>query len=406
MTQNPPTRPTALDPVLWVSIAAMVVMGFIQGCIGPALDGFRGVLDGAAPGWVVPTLGAFSILVGVLIAPPIDHQFGQRPMLLASSIISALGIGLMATAHSAIGLLVGLALFDLGFGIAANGFNTLLAEDTALNPTRALGFGNAMFGVGILAAPMIYASLSGGDHLVFRPALWMSVALYIAVMGFTIVGVRGSHAGKHLSVEAASSRAEPMHVSRGLVFIALGLICSGVAESVFGSFFEDQLHVLGRVTTAPWKSGFWAMYTLGRFIVGALGPRVRSRYLLMGFLVWGFVGSVVGVLTSSPLPLVAIGMSMGASFPLSVAMGNEQGAAGKERTALLTVGLVGGTLGPLMFGPLMESPGRRTLAAIGMVVYVAFTLVTIAGAQGGSMRARLVRSVRPVQPTGAASHDG
>ncbi len=370
----------------------MVAMGYAQGCIGPSLDGFRRVLDGSAPGWVVPTLGAFSVLVGVLIAPLIDHRFGRRPMLGASSFASALGMGLMATAHSASGLFFGLALFDCGFGIAANGFNTLLAEDTALNPTRAIGFGNGTFGFGILAAPLIYAGLSGGDHLVFRPALWMGVAAYIAVMAFTVVAVRGEHAGRHLSEDAAINRAKPLRVDRVLIFIALGLACSGVAESVFGNFFEDQLRVLGRLTTAPWKSGFWAMYTLGRFIVGGLGPRVKSRQMMLGFVTWGLVASVIGVLTSSPFALVAIGMAMGASFPLSMAMGNEHGADGKERTALLTAGLIGGTIGPLLFGPLMESPGHRTLPGIGVLVYLAFVLATVGGAERARARFAGARS--------------
>jgi MFS family permease len=372
---------------MWVSVVAMVAMGYAQGCIGPALDGFRGVLQGTAPGWVVPTLGAFSVLVGVLIASPIDHRFGRRPMLVVAAFASALGMGVMASAHSAVMLLLGLGMFDLGFGIAANGFNSLLAEDTALNPTRAIGFGNATFGLGILAAPMIYAGLSGGDHLHFRPALWMGVATYIAITGFIVVAVRGEHAGRHLTTEAVTSRSRPLQVNRVMIFIALGLACSGVAESVFGNFFEDHLRSLGHVTTAPWKSGFWAMYTLGRFIVGALGPRVRSRQLMLAFVGWGLAASVIGVLTTSPFALVAVGMAMGASFPLSMAMGNERGAEGKERTALLTAGLVGGTLGPLMFGPLMENPGHRTLPAIGIVVYVVFIGAVIAGAQPRGVRA-------------------
>jgi MFS family permease len=371
------------DVALWLAIAAMVAAGLCQGFIGPALDGFRVVLNGAAPAWMIPTLGAGSILAGVAIAPSIDRLTSRRTSLAISSVCAALGVGSMASARSAAVLLVGLVLFDLGFGIGASGWNAVLAEETHLGATRALGFGNAAFGVGIFGAPMTYAGLSKGDPLSFRPALVFGVTCFVLVAVATALSK--DRLTKSLIATVTPLPARPAELTKlterarwrtePFLLIGLGLACSGVAESMYGTYFEDQLQVLGRVSTAPWKSGFWAMYAIGRFIVGIVGDRLPARTMLVTFLGSGLVASIIGVLTESPWALVATGLCVGAAFPMSMAIGNEAGGGPNERTALLTMGLLGGTIGPLLLGSLMERPGRSTLPIIGVGVYSLFLVV-------------------------------
>ncbi len=364
------------DPVFWLGFVSMIVSGFAQGFFGPALDGFRGVLDGA-PGWLIPSVGMMSVLVGVLIAPIIEQRFGRRTVLMASNLSAAIGMASMASSRSIATLLLGLVVFDVGFGIGANGWNSMLAEDTSGSAVASIGFANAGFGLGIFAAPLLYVWLSGNNHLVFRPSLWFTVFCYVALGALTLAVLRHRRLGRMKPALASTGGRSGWHLPAGLLLVGAGLACSGTAETVFGNFFEDQLQAWGKEATAPWKSSFWAVYVVARVLVGLLAHRIPTARLLLGFVVVGLSFAGLSALTASPFFLLGTGVIVGSGFPLSMAIGNEQGATSRQRTVLLSTGLLFGAIGSTMLGPLMESPGARTLPLIGVGVYSVFLMIAV-----------------------------
>ena len=199
-TSSPPTEPVVFRALLPVLMTVFLdLIGF--GIVIPLLP-FYAEEYGASAAEVTWLMAAYS-LAQFFFAPlwgSASDRFGRRPVLLASILMTAVGLAGFAAAES----LAGLFLFRILHGAMTANISTAQAAVADITPPekRAMGMGliGAAFGVGFtvgpfvggeLTAPSIAAAVSDllGGVAVNRYAvpIWVAAAMSVANLAMTAV---------------------------------------------------------------------------------------------------------------------------------------------------------------------------------------------------------------------------
>jgi MFS family permease len=221
-------------------------------------------------------------------------------------------------------LLVATAFVGVGFGLTVPTLNTFTA---AFHPDRVdssvLAL-NALLGLGTALAPVLVAIFVG---LGFWWGLPVTSALVLTALIAVSLGL------ELRTAESPSAAGTPGGVPRRFWLFAGFAMLYGFCETVNGNWSQlDMTRELGASTTvaAFALTAFWAMVTVGRIGVAAIGrwvPVQRTYHLLPVLLAATFV--LIALLSSgqTALGIVAFGLAgLGCSalLPLTISFGQEQ----------------------------------------------------------------------------------
>jgi MFS transporter, FHS family, glucose/mannose:H+ symporter len=328
--------------LLFAGVATFVMMGAGQSLYGPALPAFSrlfavslaeaGVLISAH--WVGCFLGVgFMYLKGAHVTP--RHALAMM----------AAGAALVAALASWWLTIAGAAVFGAGYGMSTAVFNPRVLRAFGTFGPSMLSMLNATFGVGAIAAPLIFVAV-GSDP---RWSFGLTAALAVAVWLFA-----GS-AGRTPTAPEGAVRPFRPHwgiMAFGLVAIALEACLIGLGPSALIRAGIDE------ATAAELLSAFFVVFLLSRVALVLVAHRIGSFALFTGSIVLTALLALGAIFLSPAVFFVAIGAPAGLYFPgFYVTASRKMGEDLRVPPTIIASGLVGGITGPLVLAQVMERMG-------------------------------------------------
>ena len=330
--------------LLVTGVATFVMMGAGQSLYGPALPAFSrlfgvtvaeaGMLVSAH--WVGCFIGVgLMYLRGAAVTP--RHA-------LAMMALGAAGVAMLAGWWVTMAAAV---VYGLGYGMSTAVFNPRVLRAFGDRGPSMLGLLNATFGVGAIAAPLVFVAL-GSDP---RWSFGMTAAVTALIWVFArATGPQGAG----LPAEGQTFRPHWAILGFGMVaigveacLIGLGptaLIAAGVAEA----------------RAAELLSGFFVVFLLARVTLVVTAHLIPSFVLFTSAVAVAAVCALGAVLLSPALFFVAMGAPVGIFFPsFYVTASRKMGEDIRVPPTIIASGLLGGILSPLVVAPLMAGLGQR-----------------------------------------------
>jgi fucose permease len=379
------------------------VMSLLTNILGPIvpdiISSFRVSLAAAAllPFSFFIAYGVMSIPAGFLV-----EAFGEKPVMIAAFLAGTVG-SLSFALHPSYRVAV-VSLFVMGSGMATlqTAINPLLRvaggeEHFAFNSA----FAQLIFGTASFFSPYLYSylvlNLGTGKNLLLSllskltpPALpWASMYWIFAV--FTLLMITVLHVSRFPTVErtadeqAGSLRMYSSLFRRPMVwaffFCVFAYVGSEQGTADWMSKFLLQYHGYDPHTTgATAVSWFWGLLTTGCFIGMGLLKLFDSRYVLIGTCIGALAcltAALFGTARISLLAFPAIGLFASVMWPILVSLGlNSVSEHHGSFAGILSTGIMGGAVVPVIIGRIGDSLGLRTGVAI---LYVTFGCVLSVG---------------------------
>lgn len=351
--------------LLLAGVASYVMMGAGQAMYGPALPAFArdlGLADAQAA-WLISAhwIGC-AIGVGFMYV----RSAGVTPrmaiaVMIAGAALVASGLGVTAT-------FLGALAFGAGYGSATVVFNPRVLRAFGARGTSMLSLLNASFGVGAIAAPLIFIWLGSNPGYAFGVVALMAVGVWVLAKpteGETASPPprpEGSFRPRYgvLSFAAAGIGLEACLIGLG----PTALIAAGVAE-------DDAARRL---------SAFFVTFLLARLALG-FGAHLVAPFSLYLWAMGGMgVLCAMAALFDPGVFFMLAGAAAGMVFPtFYVAASRVMGDDPRVPAIIIAAGLVGGILAPVLVGPAMAHLGQRgffwVIAGVAWVSVLAGLLV-------------------------------
>jgi FHS family glucose/mannose:H+ symporter-like MFS transporter len=338
-------------------------------------------------------LMTFGILAGSLVFGPLVDRYGYKGILLAATVLVALGVEGIAFAPSMFGLRFAVVAIGFGGGVLNGASNALVADISSGERAANLNLLGVFFGVGAMGVPFALGILSnrysqaalvaGVGILILVPVVFIALAAFPAPKqphGFPI--------------------ADAGRLVRDRLLLLMGLMLflqSGIEITVGGwtsTFVTEELAVPSRDALII-LSLYWMGMMLARLALGYILRRASPFSALYVCLAVALLGSGL-LLTTSTIGVAAVGVFMlgvgfAAMFPTVLSFIGDRYAAlsGTAFSVAIAMALCGGMLLPYAAGVLGMQYGMRGSFAI-----VPAALLILGGLLGA-----LSRRVRQPLPT-------
>ena len=340
--------------------------------------------------FLLMTLG---ILGASLIFGPLVDRYGYKGMLLAATVLVALGLEGIAFAPSMLALRVAVVVIGFGGGIINGAANALVADISSGERAASLNLLGVSFGVGAMAVPFALGVLinrySQGAIVAGVGLLVLLVFVFIA---FTVFPAAKQPQGFPI--------ADAGRLVRDKLILLMGVMLflqSGIEITVGGwtsTFVTEELAVPPRSALII-LSLYWMGMMLARLALGYLLRRTSPFRALYVCLAIALAGSAL-LLTTRDAGVAAAGVFMlgagfAAMFPTVLSFIGDRYAAlsGTAFSLAIAFALLGGMLLPYLAGVLGMRFGMRGSFAI--VPAALLALAVLLGA--------LARRLRPPLPT-------
>jgi FHS family glucose/mannose:H+ symporter-like MFS transporter len=339
--------------LLIAGVATFVLMGAAQSLLGSALPVFAAnfSLTKAESGLLVSSFWVgCAASVGFMYLR--GHGIGPRHALA----IMAAGSALMAVEPGWILTLIGAAVFGAGYGMATVVFNPRVLAAFGQHGTAMLSLLNATFGIGAIAAPLVFVALGQDPRIAFGACAALALAIWV------LAGT-------------AEGEAAPTPVPRGPFRPPFAFLLF----AVFGIGLEASLGGLG--PTALIASGIpqeRAAELLSAFFVAFLGARVALVFtahlvepfrLYTGAMCTAALLAAVALMVSPAVGFVGLGACAALFFPcFYVAASRRLGDDARTAPTIIAAGLVGGICVPPTLSALMPHFGPRGFFLLVLVV--------------------------------------
>lgn len=352
--------------LLFAGVATFVLMGAGQALFGPALpvyvrdfsltEGEAGLF--VALLWVGCFVGVgFMFFKGALVGP--RHTLA----------VMAAGTGLMALGVNWWVTLAGGVIFGMGYGMATAVFNPRVMRAFGAKGPSMLSLLNATFGVGAIAAPLVFVWL-GSD-----PA-W---AFGIVALVLALIWLGAGAAGREAVVQAGEVKAFRPHWP----ILGFGLVAIGMEASLAGLGPTALIRAgVAEDTAAQLLSAFFVVFLLARVALIFVAHRVEPFVLYTVAVGSAALFALGAVFVSPAYFFVAMGASAGVFFPgFYVTASGKMGEDIRVPPTIVASGLVGAICTPLILAPLSGQLGER-----GFFVLAAGILVAVSAAALLSLR--------------------
>lgn len=330
--------------LLFAGVATFVMMGAGQSLYGPALPAFSrlfGVTVGEA-GMLVSAhwVGCFAgVGLMYLKGGAITPRHALAVMALGAAGVAALA-GWWAT-------LAGAVVFGAGYGLSTAVFNPRVLRAFGTQGPAMLSLLNATFGVGAIAAPLLFVAMGSDPRWSFGLTAGLAAVIWLFA----------GAAGREGAVAAGEGRAFKPHwgiLAFGAVAIGMEACLIGLGPTALITAGE------GEDRAAELLSAFFVVFLLARVVVIFVAHRVRS-FTLFTFAVSTAAAFALGAALLSPsLFFVALGVPAGLFFPgYYVTASTRMGEDSRVPPTIIAAGLVGGISAPLIMAPLMAGLGAH-----------------------------------------------
>ncbi len=330
--------------LIFAGIASFILMGAGQSIYGPALPAFSRLFDiGLGTAGFLVTAHWIGCAFGV------GTMFWMGPRATPRHVIAAMVLGSVLVASSLhFGVvLLGAAIFGAGYGAATVVFNGRVLQVFGSGGTGMLSLMNACFGIGAIGAPLLFVALNNAPAPTF--ALFAVAALVIWVFS-----------GRVAHPQITTTNAPKIPLKLDLPILTFHALAIGTEASLIG---------LGPAALmATGASEVWAAQLLSIFFIGFLLARVALFFVahllppfaLSSLAVAGVALSSLGAATLSPdIFFVIMGFCAGAFFPtIYVAATHHMGDNPRVSPVIITAGLIGGILIPLVLSQVMGQMGQ------------------------------------------------
>jgi MFS transporter, FHS family, glucose/mannose:H+ symporter len=348
--------------LLFAGVATFIMMGAGQSLYGPALPAFSrifavsegeaGVLVSAH--WVGCFLGVgLMYLKGAAITP--------RHCLTAM----ALGAGIVAVLASWWVTILGATIFGLGYGFATAVFNPRVLRAFGDRGPSMLSLLNATFGVGAIAAPLIFVAV-GSDP---RWSFGLTAALAVTIWLFA------GPAGRAGAAPAGDVRTFRPHWG----IMGFGMVAIGMEACLIGLGPSALIRAgVAETRAAELLSAFFVVFLLARVSLIFLAHKI-APFALFTLAVGLAAGFALGAVLISPaFFFVAMGAPVGLFFPgFYVTASGLMGEDLRVPPTIVAAGLVGGIGAPLLLAPQMAAMGDRGFFWLVTGTLIALSLAAI-----------------------------
>jgi MFS family permease len=348
--------------LLFAGVATFVMMGAGQALFGPALPVYVRdfALSEAEAGlfvallWVGCFVGVgFMFFKGALVGP--RHTLA----------VMAAGTGLMAASLNWWMTLAGGVVFGMGYGMATAVFNPRVMRAFGAKGPSMLSLLNATFGVGAIAAPLIFVWL-GSD-----PA-W---AFGIVALVLAVIWLGAGAAGRESVVSAGPVKAFRPHWA----ILAFGALAIGMEASLAGLGPTALIQAgVEEHRASQLLSAFFVVFLLARVVLIFVAHRVQPFVLFTLAVGSAAVFAVGAVMVSPSVFFVAMGASAGVFFPgFYVTASGKMGEDLRVPPTIVASGLVGAICTPLILAPLSAGLGDRGFFILSAGILIAVSLVAL-----------------------------
>jgi fucose permease len=347
-------------PLIVVCAVAFGMVLALLGSVKPALAKRLGVEEGRVGGLLAAlNLALIPMLVvsGILV-----DQLGVRPLIIAGSLVTGLGVVMLAVSRTYRACLYALLLTAAGGACLNTGAVKLMpAAFFEASPAASLNLGMVFFGLGALVAPAL------ADLLLRRVGLRHTLGIVAAlclVPALSATLTAGSAFPKNGAAELGSVLQNPILWLTGLVFLLYTPL-----EGALGTWTPTYLCELGyRERGATWLlSGFWLTFMAGRLAMSILQKSVLPEawelwtILILALAAAVILGNLAGTHSRSNAAwgVLMLGALLGPIFPTLVGFLFDQEFARQERATAYGAMFAVGSAGSLFLAPLFGAYARR-----------------------------------------------
>jgi FHS family glucose/mannose:H+ symporter-like MFS transporter len=348
--------------LLSAGVATFVMMGAGQALYGPALPVFSRIF-----GVTVAEAGLLvsAHWVGCFLGVAIMYLGGGKVTPRHALIAMAVGAGGVASLAGWWAVIAGAVVFGAGYGMATAVFNPRVLRAFAAHGPSMLSLLNATFGVGAIAAPLVFVWL-GSDP---RWSFGLTAALAVAIWVFAGPAGRGG--------AAEGGAARPFQPHWGIM--AFGAVAVGMEACLIGLGPTALIRSgVAEATAAELLSAFFVVFLLARVALIFFAHRI-APFALFTLAIAVAAGLALGaVFVSPPLFFVALGAPAGLFFPgFYVTASSKMGEDLRVPPTIVASGLVGGIGGPLILAQIMAGTGDRAFFWIVAGVMLALTVAAV-----------------------------
>ena len=331
--------------LLIIGIATFVLMGAGQSLYGPALPAFSrmfGVTIGMA-GLVVS-----AHWVGCAIGVAGMFFRGRHVTPRHVVVLMAAGAGIIATGFGWWLTVFGAVVFGIGYGCSTVVFNPAMLRAFGARGPAMLSLLNATFGVGAIAAPLVFVALSNDPAMTF--ALSAGLGVVIAL------GAGAVRPGKTGPVEETTATFK-LHLpilGFGVMAIALEACLIGLGPAALIAAGETE------VDAAKLLSMFFFAFLAARVLL-IFTAHLLAPFTLYFVAITGTFCTALGAALIAPGGFfVAMGAFAGVFFPgFYVTASGKMGGHPRVAPTIIASGLVGGIFAPLILSPWLTALGER-----------------------------------------------
>ena len=336
--------------LLFVGIATFVMMGAGQSLYGPALPAFGRTLSlsAAQAGWLIS-----AHWIGCAIGVALMYRWGAK-------VSPRLTIGLMAMDGAALAAgagtvttFAGALVFGIGYGFATVVFNPRILRAFGERGTAMVSLVNASFGLGAIAAPLVFVGL-GSD-----PARAFGLVAILAALIWLFAGPAGRVAAT--ADTATSGPFRPM-----LAFQLFAVAGIGMEATLIGLGPSALIQSgLSETSAAQLLSAFFVAFLGARVVLIFTAHLVAPFVLYVGAMIAAALSALLAAVMSPGVFFVAMGASAGLFFPgFYVAASKLMGDDPRTAPTIIAAGLVGGIAAPVVLAPVLVPLGGSGFFAI------------------------------------------
>jgi MFS transporter, FHS family, glucose/mannose:H+ symporter len=349
--------------LLFAGVATFVMMGAGQALFGPALPVYVrdfSLSEGEAGLFVALIWVGCFLGVGLMYFR--GAVIGPRHALAAM----ALGAGGMAASPGWVLTLASGMAFGMGYGMATAVFNPRVMQAFGATGPSMLSLLNATFGVGAIAAPLVFVWLGSDPVWAFG-----SVAAVLVVI-WALAGPAGR--------EGVAQRGEVKAFRPHWGILGFGAIAIGMEASLAGLGPTALIRTgVADERASELLSAFFVVFLLARVGLIFIAHRVQP-FVLLTVAVGSAALFALGAIFIAPGPFfVAMGASTGVFFPgFYVTAAGKMGEDIRVPPTIVASGLVGAITAPLVLAPFSASLGDRGFFVLIAGILLAVSLAAIA----------------------------
>ena len=336
---------------------------------------------------MIPLVFYFTQLLIDLAATKLADKIGYRICVVASQVLSAAGLALLAILPEVFpapftGILIAVVLYAMGSGLIEVLVSPIVEACPFENKDGMMSLLHSFYcwgAVGVILGSTLFFSVFGIENWKILTLIWALVPLVNVFQFLTCPIERLVEDGEGLPLRRLLRL--PM-----LWLMILLMICAGASEMMMAqwasAFTESALGVSKTVGDLAGPCLFAVFMGISRVLYGKMSERLN---LTKSMLLSGLLCVVCYLLASlSPLPALALagcalcGFSVGIMWPGTISLSSQRCPKGGTAmfAFLALAGDFGGTVGPTMVGSFSEMAGGSLKT--GLFAAVVFPLLLVA----------------------------